>query len=159
MKRVLITGITGFAGSHLADLILKNEPDTKIFGFKKVNGRLRNVKHILDKIEWVEGDLIDPYSLDNLIKVSMPDEIYHLGALSWVAPSWNMPAAYMQVNAIGTIYLYEAVIRNNLDPRILVSCTPEEFGDVPPEKLPITEKFENFPVNHFDQRFSQAIRG
>ena len=149
MKKILITGITGFAGSHLADLLLEKEPDALIYGLKKINGRLRNVKHILEKINWIDGDLIDPFSIENAIKISIPDEIYHLGALSWVTPSWNMPAAYMHVNAIGTIYLFEAILKYAIKPRILVSCTPEEFGDVLPEKLPITENSEISPVNHY----------
>jgi len=60
-----------------------------------------------------------------------------------------MPSAYLQVNAIGTVNLLEAVRRAKLDPRILVSCTPEEFGDVAPENLPITEHSAVAPVNHY----------
>ena len=149
MKKILITGITGFVGSHLADLLLEKEPEAEIYGFRKVNARSRNVKHILEKIHWIEGDLIDPFSVEHAIKISTPDEIYHLGALSWVTPSWNMPAAYMQVNAIGTIYLFESVLKQGIKPRILVSCTPEEFGDVSLENLPITEHSEISPVNHY----------
>jgi GDP-4-dehydro-6-deoxy-D-mannose reductase len=149
MKKILITGITGFVGSHLADLLLEKEPEAEIYGFRKVNARSRNVKHILEKINWIEGDLIDPFSVEHAIKISTPDEIYHLGALSWVTPSWNMPAAYMQVNAIGTIHLFESVLKNRIKPRILISCTPEEFGDVAPENLPITERSELSPVNHY----------
>lgn len=149
MKRILITGITGFVGSHLADLLLEREPEAAVFGLRRVNARLRNVRHLLDKVTWLQGDLTDPVSMDYVIGQSKPDEIYHLGALSWVTPSWNMPSAYMQVNAIGTINLFESLRRHNLSPRILVSCTPEEFGDVPPDKLPITEHSEINPVNHY----------
>lgn len=149
MKKILITGITGFVGSHLADLLLEREPEAVIYGFRRVNARFRNVRHMLDRINWIEGDLIDPSSVENAVKTSTPHEIYHLGALSWVTPSWNMPAAYMQVNAIGTIYLLESVLKHGIKPRILVSCTPEEFGDVAPENLPITEYSEVSPVNHY----------
>jgi GDP-4-dehydro-6-deoxy-D-mannose reductase len=149
MKKILITGITGFVGSHLADLLLEKEPEAALYGFRRVNARSRNVRHILDRINWVEGDLIDPTSVENAVKTSAPDEIYHLGALSWVTPSWNMPAAYMQVNAIGTIHLFESLLKQGIKPRILVSCTPEEFGDVDPENLPITEHSEIAPVNHY----------
>ena len=149
MKKILITGITGFVGSHLADLLLEKEPEAQVYGFRKVNARFRNVKHILERIHWIEGDLIDPFSVEQAVKISTPDEIYHLGALSWVTPSWNMPTAYMQVNAIGTIHLFESVLKHGIQPRILVSCTPEEFGDVAPEKLPITEQSEVSPVNHY----------
>lgn len=145
-KRVLITGITGFVGSHLADYLLANT-DYKIFGLKRVNSSLRNIAHILDKLTLINGDLIDQTSLANALRTSKPDYIYHLGAYSWVTPSWDMPAAYMQVNAIGTINLFEALRTTNYKPRILISCTPEEYGDVPENLIPITEETKLSPVN------------
>ncbi|MBI4091598.1 MAG: GDP-mannose 4,6-dehydratase [Candidatus Levybacteria bacterium] len=146
MKRVLITGITGFVGSHLADYLLA-DTKYKIFGLKRVNSSLRNISHILGKIILINGDLIDQTSLVRVLKISKPDYIYHLGALSWVTPSWDMPAAYMQVNAIGTINLFEALRITGLKPRILISCTPEEYGDVPKNLIPITEETRLEPVN------------
>lgn len=148
MKKVLITGATGFAGSHLADLLLQKK-DIELYGLKRTNSRFRNVAHIKDKIKWIDGDLIDLASMINVIKESRPDEIYHLAALSWVTPSWNMPSAYMEVNAIGTIHLLEAIKIVGLDPRILVTCTPEEVGDVPAELIPITEETRLAPANHY----------
>jgi GDP-4-dehydro-6-deoxy-D-mannose reductase len=145
-KNVLITGITGFVGSHLADYLLANT-DYKIYGLKRVNSQMRNISHIRDKITLINGELIDQASLIKLLKISQPDYIYHLGALSWVDPSWDMPAAYMQVNAVGTVNLFEALRFTGLKPRILVSCTPEEYGDVPIEKIPITEETGIHPVN------------
>ena len=147
-KKVLITGITGFVGSHLADLLLE-EGKFEVYGGKRVNGRLRNIRHILDKINLIDFDLVDYHSVKNLLQESKPEYIYHLGALSWVTPSWIMPTAYMQVNAIGTINLFEAIRELKLKTRVLVSCTPEEFGDVPKEKLPITEETPIAPVNHY----------
>lgn len=153
MKRILITGITGFVGSHLADYLLKNEKNAKIYGLKKVNGRLRNIHHLVKpneaKIILLEGDLTDMTSMISILEESKPDQIYHLGALSWVTPSWNMPKAYMDVNAIGTINLFEALRILKLNPTIFVSCTPEEFGDVPASELPITENSRIHPVNHY----------
>lgn len=148
MKTVLITGITGFAGSHLADYLLANT-DYRIFGLKRPNSRLRNIHHILDKVTLLDGDLIDQTSLINVLKKTMPDHIYHFGALSWVTPSWDMPAAYMQTNAIGTINLLEAMRNLGLKSRMLVSCTPEEYGDVPKELIPITEATRIYPVNPY----------
>lgn len=145
-KRVLITGVTGFVGSHLADFLLENT-DFKIFGLKRVNSSLRNINHILDRVTLINGDLIDQTSLVRVLTISKPDYIYHLGALSWVSPSWDMPSAYMQVNAIGTINLFEALRIKDLKPRILISCTPEEYGDVPKNLIPITEDTRLFPVN------------
>lgn len=147
-KRVLITGITGFVGSHLADYLL-SKTNYKIYGLKRVNSKLVNISHILDKITLVNGDLIDQTSLRKVLYDSKPDFIYHLAALSWVTPSWDMPAAYMQVNAIGTINLFEALRTTNYKPRILISCTPEEYGDVPKSEIPITEGSRIAPVNFY----------
>ena len=148
-QRVLITGITGFVGSHLADYLLDSSDDIKLFGFKRPNSRMRNVAHIVDRVTWIDGDLLDPTSLVRALEISRPDRIYHLGALSWVTPSWDMPAIYMQTNAVGTINLFEAMRTTKNSARLLVSCTPEEFGDVSEEKLPITEETEIHPINPY----------
>lgn len=147
-KKVFITGIAGFVGSHMADYLLVNT-DYQIFGLKMLNEHFRNIRHILDKVTLVYGDLIDQTSLEEALKVSRPDQIYHFGALSWVTPSWKMPAAYMQVNAIGTINLFEAMRKTGCKARIIVSCTPEEYGDVPKELIPITEETRLYPVNPY----------
>jgi len=145
-KRILITGITGFVGSYLADYLLENV-DCEIFGLKRPNAQLRNIHHILDKIRLINGDLIDQTSLVKTLERARPDQIYHLGALSWVSPSWDMPAAYMQVNAMGTINLFEAMRTTSCKARIFISCTPEEYGDVPKNLIPITEETRLHPVN------------
>ena len=148
MKKILITGITGFVGSHMADYILNNT-DCKIYGLKRPNSQLRNIHHIKEKITLLNGDLIDQSSLVNILKRINPDEIYHFGAMSWVTPSWDMPAAYMQTNAIGTINLFEAMKIVDCKAKVLISCTPEEYGDVPEELIPITEKTRIHPINPY----------
>lgn len=148
MKRVLITGITGFAGSHLMDYLLENT-DYKIYGLKRMNSSLKNVHHAVEKIVLLDGDLLDETSLINVLNKVRPDQIYHLGALSWVTPSWDMPAVYMQTNAIGTINLFEAMRVTGCKARVLTSATPEEFGDVPKDLLPITEETRICPINPY----------
>lgn len=148
-KRILVTGGTGFAGSFLLEKLLDETGSLQLFASKRMSSNLENVHHIFDKLTWVDCDLTDPFSTNELIQKSEPSEIYHLAALSWVTPSWNMPVAYMNTNAIGTINLLEAVRRNNLNPRILVSCTPEEYGDVCPTDLPITEDTPLHPLNPY----------
>lgn len=148
MKKVLITGITGFAGSHLTDYLLENT-DYEIHGIKRMSSNLRNIRHVLDRISLHDGDLLDESSLINILQNVQPDQIYHLGALSWVTPSWTMPAVYMQTNAIGTINLFEAMRVTGCHARVLTSATPEEFGDVPPEMIPITEETRIAPINPY----------
>ena len=147
-KRVLITGVTGFVGSHMVDHLLKNT-GYSIFGLKRPNASMRNIRDTADRITLINGDLTDQNSLVNALNISKPDYVYHFGALSWVTPSWNMPAAYMQVNAVGTINLFEAMRTVGCKPRLLISCTPEEYGDVPKELIPITEDTRLNPVNPY----------
>ena len=135
-------------GSHMADFLLTKN-DCQIFGLKRVNSQLRNIHHIQDRITLIDGDLTDETSLIRVLEISKPDQIYHFAALSWVSPSWSMPSAYMQVNAIGTINLFEAMRRTDCRARLLVSCTPEEYGDVPKELIPITEDTRLSPVNPY----------
>lgn len=147
-KNILITGINGFVGSHLTELLLKNG-DSKIYGLVKPNARLKFIKHLIPNIKLLDGDISDAFSIEKVIKDVQPDQIYHLAALSWVTPSWNMPVIYMNVNAIGTINLLEAVRKLKRFPRIFVSCTPEEYGDVPKELIPITEETRIAPLNPY----------
>lgn len=147
-KKVLITGITGFAGSHLMDYLLEHT-DYEVYGIKRVNSSLRNIHHALDKITLLDADLLDETSLISVLRKVQPDQIYHLGALSWVSPSWDMPAIYMQTNAVGTINLFEAMRMTGCQARVLTSATPEEFGDVPQELLPITEETRIKPINPY----------
>lgn len=146
--RVLITGITGFAGSHLMDELLA-AGDHEIWGLKRPNARLRNIHHALDRISLVDGDLLDQTSLIAALRRADFEHIYHLGAQSWVTPSWDMPAVYMATNAIGTIHLLEAMRVVGSTARVLISCTPEEYGDVAEADLPITEETRIAPVNPY----------
>ena len=107
-ESILITGITGFVGSHLADLSL--EKNCKVFGLKRWNlSRLRNVKHIIDKINWIDCDITDPVGVKRAIEKSKPDKIFHLAAESFVSPSWDHPTHYMDVNYKGTVNIFEAI--------------------------------------------------
>ena len=146
-KKILITGITGFVGSHVADYVLSFGHD--VYGTKRINSRLRNVRHVLDKIKILECELTDFISVQRVVAEVRPDYIFHLAALSWVTPSWHAPVAYMNVNAVGTIHLFEALRLHKMKPRVLVSCTPEEYGDVPREEIPITETTRIHPVNPY----------
>ena len=147
-KKILVTGANGFVGSHMLDYLLSKKK-YKIYGLIKINAQKRNIKHLLNKVDFIEGDVTDRVSIDVIINKLKPDYIYHFAALSWVSPSWNMPSAYFNVNALGTINLLESVRKYNINSKILVSCTPEEFGDVKKKDLPINEETLVAPVNHY----------
>jgi GDP-4-dehydro-6-deoxy-D-mannose reductase len=147
-ESILITGITGFVGSHLADLAL--EKNCKVYGLKRWNlSRLRNVRHIMDKIEWIDCDITDPVSVKKAITKSKPDKIFHLAAESFVSPSWDHPSHYMDVNYKGTVNIFEAVRELNLKSKILIPGSGEEYGEIFEDELPITDKTLLRPVNPY----------
>ena len=137
--RVLITGITGFAGSHLADYILENHPEVKLYGLIRWRSPLENILHIRDKIELHQGDLKDIVSLKKCLAEIKPDRIFHLAAQSYVPFSWKCPSETFSINALGQINLFEAVLSLNLSPRIQVAGTSEEYGLVNPDEIPMKE--------------------
>jgi len=137
--RVLITGITGFAGSHLADYILANHPGVEVFGIVRWRSRMENVLHIRDKVELIEADLKDLVSLQSCLAHIKPDRIFHLAAQSFVPASWKCPAETFAINAIGQINLFEAALSLKLAPRIQIAGSSEEYGQVFPDEIPMKE--------------------
>jgi len=136
--RVLITGITGFAGSHLADYILENE-DVELFGIVRWRSRTENISHIWDKLRILECDLRDASSTRDVIEEIKPDFIFHLAAQSFVPTSWKAPSASMVTNILGELNVFEAVRKIGLKSRIQIACSSEEYGLVKPDELPIKE--------------------
>ncbi|MBI2589907.1 GDP-mannose 4,6-dehydratase, partial [Candidatus Berkelbacteria bacterium] len=87
--RALITGISGFVGSHLAEHLIEN--GVEVFGSIRWRSRLDNIVHIKDRIKLIETDMRDSHSVVGLIKDTEPDLIFHLAAQSFVPTSWNAP--------------------------------------------------------------------
>lgn len=150
-QKVLITGITGFVGSHMADFLL-TKSNVELYGLKRWNlSRLRNVRHLIDdpRVTFFDCDITDPVATREVIAAIKPDRIFHFAAESFVSPSWQHPSHYMDVNFKGTVNLMEACRMAGINPRILIAGSPEEFGEVKAEDLPITEKTEVKPVNTY----------
>ncbi|MGQ9618068.1 MAG: GDP-mannose 4,6-dehydratase [Candidatus Aminicenantia bacterium] len=137
--RVLITGITGFAGSHLAEYILKEFPDLEVWGLVRWRSPLNNIMTIKDKLHLVEGDLKDYVSIREALRTSKPDRIFHLAAQSFVPTSWKLPAETFSINVIGQINLFEAVRDLGLNPLIHIAGSSEEYGLVYENEVPIKE--------------------
>lgn len=136
--RILITGITGFAGSHLADYIL-TENFGEIYGIKRWRSPMHNIEHLKDKINIYECDLRDAYSVLDLIETIRPELIFHLAAQSFVPTSWNAPTESLSTNILGQLNLFEAVKKTGLKPKIQIACSSEEYGLVLEDELPIKE--------------------
>jgi GDP-4-dehydro-6-deoxy-D-mannose reductase len=147
--RVLITGITGFAGSHLADTILDEYSDVQIFGLKRWRSRMENIRHIQDKVTLIEADLKDMVSLKKALAESRPDRIFHLAAQSFVPTSWVCPAETFAINSIGQINLFEAALDLGLKPLIQIAGSSEEYGLVLPDEVPMKESNPLRPLSPY----------
>ena len=143
MNKVLITGITGFVGSHLADYILASFPKVQIFGLARWRSPTDNIRHILDKITLEFGDLLDLSSLRAILLRQRPDVIFHLAAQSYVPFSFSSPIVTFNTNIIGTCNLLEAVkelkLASDYDPVIHICSSSEVYGQVKENEVPIRE--------------------
>ncbi|PJA38328.1 GDP-mannose 4,6-dehydratase, partial [candidate division WWE3 bacterium CG_4_9_14_3_um_filter_43_9] len=119
MKKAFITGISGFAGSHLAELLLQKK--LEVHGLLRWRAKTENIDHIKNKLIFHEGDLLDPHSLDSIISEIKPDYIFHLAAQSFIPASWKSPAATLQVNIVGSANLFEAVKKTGINPTIQIA--------------------------------------
>ena len=137
--RVLITGITGFAGSHLAEFLIANHPDVKVFGIVRWRSRMENILPIRDNIELCEADLQDMVSLQGCLSHIRPDRIFTLAAQSFVPTSWKCPAETFAINATGQINLFESLLSLKQSPLIQVAGSSEEYGRVFPDEIPKKE--------------------
>ncbi len=137
--RVLITGITGMVGSHLAEYILANHSDVEVYGMVRWRSPLDNIRDILDKVNLVNGDLRDLNSLIKIMQDVKPDRIFHLAAQSYVTVSFDQPADTLETNVIGTTNLMDAVRWAKIDPRIHICSSSEVYGQVQKDEVPINE--------------------
>ena len=143
--RVLITGITGFVGSHMADYLLKNVSDVKIFATRRWRSNSDNIKHLFGnkQVIFQECDLLDRSSLARIIKISKPDMVFHFASESVPYDSFLSPAVPLTVNILGTTNLLEelklAKDEDICDPVIISVSSSEVYGDVEKSEVPITE--------------------
>ena len=137
--KVLITGITGFAGSHLADYLLAEHPEVEVYGTYRWRSRMDNIEHLGQRLDLVECELRDPSSVRWALEKARPDAIFHLAAQSFVPSSWSAPGDTVLSNLSGQINLFEAVRALGLDPTIQIACSSEQYGLVLPDEVPIRE--------------------
>jgi GDP-4-dehydro-6-deoxy-D-mannose reductase len=146
--RALITGAKGFVGSHLIEFLLTK--NFEVFGFDRRMATDENIRQIpRDKFKVIEGDMSDYNSVREAIKLSKPDQIYHLAAQSYVPASWNQPAETLTNNIIGEVNIFEACRELGLKPKIQIACSSEEYGLVKPEETPIKETNELRPQSPY----------
>lgn len=166
--RILITGVTGMAGSHLAEYLL-TLPGVEVFGTYRWRSRMDNLSDLIaagrvsrvagggnvrsdselasrieaearsDHLNLILADLLDPSSMRRLIGGLRPDRIFHLAAQSFVPSSWDAPAQTLELNVLGQVHLFEAIREVGIDPLIHVAGSSEEYGLVFPDEVPMKE--------------------
>lgn len=130
MPTAVITGITGQDGSYLADLLV--EKGYRVVGMvrRSSSDPLVRLAHVLEHVELAPGDLHDQWSLMDLLRKYEPDEVYNLGAQSYVPTSWNQPVLTAEVTALGVTRMLEAIRTFNPDIKYYQASSSEIFGKV-----------------------------
>lgn len=143
MPTALITGVTGQDGSYLAEFLL--EKGYNVIGMVRRTSTINfhRIEHIQDQITIVQGDLLDQYSLVNILEEHKPTEVYNLAAQSFVPTSWQQPVFTGQVTALGVTRMLDAI--RIVDPKIRFyqASSSEMFGDV--QEVPQTESTPFYP--------------
>ena len=145
--RVLITGITGFVGSYLAEYALSQ--NAQVYGSFRWRSRTENINQIKDQVKLIECELNDASSVSSLIQESKPDMVFHLAAQSYVPASWQAPEETLANNIVGQVNLFEAIRRSGLDPLIHIAGSSEEYGYTPPEEIPVSETAALRPLSPY----------
>jgi len=151
--KYLITGITGFAGPHLANLIIRDGHE--VFGLvRESNGREQDIRDVVPddvyaKLNFVYGDLTHFRSLDRIFKEEIFDGVFHLAAQSHPPTSFLDPYETFEINSLGTVNLAEAIATRQPECRLMFCSTSEVYGASPEEAGEITEDFAIAPVNPY----------
>jgi len=142
-KTALITGIKGQDGSYLADLLL--EKGYRVYGLSRRSStpNIERIEHIINKIELLDGDLTDQTSLNRVIEISQPDEVYNLAAQSFVGTSWKQAELTSNINGLGVTRILEAIRNENKDIRFYQASSSEMFGKV--QETPQNENTKFYP--------------
>lgn len=143
--RALITGITGFAGGHLAQILLDRGDD--VLGVAR--SHTKTLDYLSHPIEPIIADLRDPDVVNRLIDDIQPDVIYHLAGQAFVPRAWTNPWDTMENNIRPQLNILEAMVKHNSQARLLVSTSNEVYGRISEEQLPVRETSPLAPHNPY----------
>jgi len=146
--RVLITGLTGFVGSHLADHLVARG-DVEIFGTHRWRSRMDNIEHLSGRVGLVECDLRDATAVRRMLSAVRPERIFHLAAQSYVPTSWRAPGETLAGNIAAQVNLFEAARELALPARFHIAGSSEEYGRVLPDEIPIREENPLRPLSPY----------
>ena len=143
MPRALITGITGQDGSYLAEHLLEKGYD--VYGLIRRSSVVtdQRIRHLLGRVELLDGDLLDQLSLIKAVQQARPDEIYNLAAQSFVPTSWAQAVLTGEFTALGVTKILEAVRLADWPIRFYQASSSEMFGKV--QEVPQTERTPFYP--------------
>ncbi|MBI5469139.1 MAG: GDP-mannose 4,6-dehydratase [Deltaproteobacteria bacterium] len=144
MRRVLITGISGFAGSHLAERLVNK---AEVWG-TCLDNNLENISGV-PGLKLVQCDLLDPAMIEAALEQARPDTIFHLAGQSVPSLSFGAPAETLRTNIFSTLNLFEAALIRAPEAVILNIGSGDEYGEVSPEELPVKEGTELRPMNPY----------
>ena len=137
MKKALITGIAGFAGSHLSEFLLAQK--IEVLGFYLPGHSTANVDHIKDKINLIACDLLNKKDVEDKVPKINPDYVFHLAAFASPAQSFENPRQTLENNIVGQLNLLESCVKTKSQAKILIVGSADEYGNVDPKDLPIVE--------------------
>lgn len=145
--KILVTGITGFAGAHMASH-LKHQGKATLHGTRYRHAR---TSPVFDSsgIEMHSVDITDQAGVFTLIESLRPDVVYHMAAFVSVARSFDEPAKTFETNVVGTVHLLEAVRKHCPDAKVVVPGSAESYGRVDSEAMPIKESQPLKPRNPY----------
>ncbi|MFM7198275.1 MAG: GDP-mannose 4,6-dehydratase [Chloroflexota bacterium] len=143
MPRALVTGITGQDGSYLAEFLLDKGYD--VYGLIRRSSVVtdQRIRHLIDRVELIAGDLLDQLSLIKAMRTARPDEVYNLAAQSFVPTSWGQPVLTGEFTALGVTKMLEAVRVADWPVRFYQASSSEMFGKV--QEVPQTENTPFYP--------------
>ena len=147
MKKALITGVAGFAGSHLAEYLLKK--NLEVYGFVHPHHSIQNLDLIKDKIRLTACDILDKGAVKRAINSQVFDYVFHLAAFSSPAESFKNPKETLKNNIIGQLNLLQVLSSAKSDAKILIIGSADEYGDVPPKYLPFDESATFAPISPY----------
>ena len=145
--RAFITGIGGFAGSHLAEALVQEQ--NRVEGTVLPGESTDNIGHLIPHLTLHPTDIRSRESLAEAIRKAQPDVVYHLAATSSVSEGERDPAGTMEVNLTGTLHLLEAIRAEAAGARLVYVSSSEVYGKVLPEENPVGEDRPEAPVHAY----------
>ncbi len=145
--KALITGMTGFIGSHLAEFLLSK--NMEVIGTVWDKKEIRNVAKVKDNVRIVNCDIRNEERVLQIISDEMPDRIFHLAAQSFPTVSWDEPRRTLDTNVLGTSHVFEAIRKCKIDPIVIVACSSAEYGFVSESEVPVSEDHVLLPLHPY----------